>query len=145
MTDLIPGPALTAEDFDRLRESAHRVVRSRANFATSHNFYPGLEAESTEVDRAMRFVADVGGGIHYSTDRFLFFGSSGDWAIWGDREWELAVLWSTSSEKVWRDRGVEFVDAEQAVEIVEDAFWHAPTPNAEIALFLSAFSRGPGS
>ncbi|MDR5701869.1 hypothetical protein [Agromyces aerolatus] len=53
---------------------------------------------------------------------FAITGSSGRWAVWGQRSWDLGILLSDSEDGPWKNAGVEFLSIEEALE-----YWVEPT------------------
>ena len=47
-----------------------------------------------------------------TADRLVFGGSSGQWAVWADREWELAIVYARVGPATWREAAPDmFVDS----------------------------------
>jgi hypothetical protein len=58
---------------------------------------------------------DPGGAVLYA-DAFAIFGESGSWAVWGQRDWEVAVIQAKSATRPWREKTDIFVSPEVAVQ-----------------------------
>ncbi|WP_146771108.1 hypothetical protein [Prauserella muralis] len=58
-----------------------------------------------------------GGSIRDAVTIFAIFGDSTKWAVWGDRNWEVLVVYSPEVRRPWRDATeLEFVTAARAVD-----------------------------
>ncbi|MFI6425839.1 hypothetical protein [Promicromonospora sp. NPDC050880] len=57
---------------------------------------------------------DPGAAVLYA-DTFTIFGNSGRWAVWGQRDWEVAVIHAEGTARPWREGTDIFVSPETAV------------------------------
>lgn len=58
---------------------------------------------------------DPGGAVLYA-DAFAIFGESSKWAVWGQRDWEMVVVYAEGSARPWRDHTDIFLPPDVAVD-----------------------------
>jgi hypothetical protein len=79
--------------------------------------------------------------LAFSAERVVVVGSSASWAIWGQRDWDLAILVSPSRSRPWQYKDVPFVNARDALEeFVVPSFRERPLSAAQLSGFIETFS-----
>lgn len=73
-------------------------------------------------------------------------GSSGAWAVWGQRDWEIGVLLTPDRGGAWLDAGVPWSGTDVDLEVVRSPpGWGLPLSDAELAEFARQLrERGSG-
>ncbi len=80
---------------------------------------------------------DPTGAIAYTADVVAVVGSSGSWAVWGQRDWDLVLVHASTADDAWLKVDVPFVAPHQALEDFT-ALERSATPltEAHISTFL---------
>lgn len=74
--------------------------------------------------------------IGESADVIAVVGSSRRWAVWGQRSWELAVVWAEEAGP-WLDAGVPFVSPRAALEdFAGYGTWGTRLDDDDVAAFI---------
>ncbi|MCP2180059.1 hypothetical protein LY12_001321 [Prauserella alba] len=82
---------------------------------------------------------DPTGALTYTANVVGITGSTGAWAVWAERSWDLAVMVSQIKDGCWRSVGVEFVHPEVALADFTEPDFKVPLPSADRATFLHNF------
>lgn len=83
---------------------------------------------------------DVTGALFFAADVLCVVGSSGAWAIWGERALGVAIVRSKGSDMSWREGSSYFASAEEALwSFVEPNFNRGPMPANFAEDFLRNF------
>lgn len=87
---------------------------------------------------------DPGGSVLYA-DAFAIFGGSGEWAVWGQREWEVVAVHAEGTARPWRDGTDIFVSPRTAVDrFIQPELGGSRWSREQIDAFVSVVS-GPSS
>lgn len=105
--------------------------------ALSHGYWAGLSHEPQ---------GDPTGAIAYTANVVALVGSTRAWAIWGQRDWDVALVLSRAEGGSWLRAGVPFVGAREALaEFRAPKGWGKLLTEAEIVTFLgNVEQRGSG-
>ncbi len=79
---------------------------------------------------------DPTGSIAYTANAVCITGSTGTWAVWAERAWDLAIVLSKDANGSWESVGVKFVDAETALADFTEPEFKTPLSNNARAEFL---------
>lgn len=86
---------------------------------------------------------DPTGAVAYTANVIGIAGSSGAWAVWGERSWDLAIVVSQFVSGPWTSLGVSFVSAESALADFTEPDFKVPLSEDGRAQFLAnAKARG---
>ncbi|MFD1575123.1 hypothetical protein ACFSEO_13355 [Agromyces cerinus subsp. nitratus] len=89
---------------------------------------------------------DPTGAVIYTADVVAIVGSSGQWSVWGERSWDLAIVLSQIDGGPWLTCGVPFVPVEAALADFTMPDFKRPLPDTERSEFLRNIrERGWGS
>jgi hypothetical protein len=125
-----PDPAYYREHYSHF--PALRVQRS----ALAECFWEGLAFEP---------LGDPTGSVAYTADVVAVAGSTGAWAVWGQRDWDLVLVHSAAASRPWLDVGVPFASAREALrDFTTPSRGGAPVPDGEAATF-AANLKPPGT
>lgn len=80
---------------------------------------------------------DPTGSVSYTANVIGIAGSTGAWAVWGERSWDLAIVVSKFVSGPWTSLGVTFVSAESALADFTEPDFKVPLPEAVRAQFLA--------
>jgi hypothetical protein len=81
---------------------------------------------------------DPTGAIAYTANVIALVGSSRRWAVWGQRDWEIALVLAEEQRAPWRDVGVPFLPAREALDKFRGPNgWTKKLSQADINTFLS--------
>ena len=109
--------------------SSFRVDRN----ALQQGYWAGLSHEPNQ---------NPTGAIAYTANTVALVGSSHKWAVWGQRDWEVALLLTPVKEGQWLDAGVSFVDTRRALaELRSPTGWGSALPVADIATLLDHIAQ----
>jgi len=97
------------------------------------NFWKGVEYfPGVDVAAALSVDSDVAGIV----------GSSRRWAVWGQRDWEIALLLTPEREGPWLHADINFVDVPEALQNFRGPEgWTMPLSEAETATMLGNIAR----
>ena len=84
---------------------------------------------------------DPTGAVTYTADVVALAGSSKRWAVWAERFWDLAIVFSEHSEGPWLSRGVPFVPVEVALTDFTEPDFKTPLGADQRATFLHNFRQ----
>jgi hypothetical protein len=76
------------------------------------------------------------GELLFSANVVAQVGSSGRWAVWAERSWDLAIIMSDRAGGPWLSCGVDFVPAEVALENFTEPDFKEPLKGNQRATFL---------
>lgn len=79
---------------------------------------------------------DPTGSVAYTANVAGIAGSSGEWAIWAERSWDIAIVLSQQSGGKWLSAGVEFVSVEAALADFTEPDFKVPLSDRERSTFL---------
>jgi hypothetical protein len=90
-------------------------------YAVNYGYWPSIEVRGLEDNRFRRALefepgGDPAGALADTANTVAVFGTSGLWAIWGEREWHLAVVHVATVQGDWLNAGVRFFKADAAYE-----------------------------
>jgi hypothetical protein len=79
---------------------------------------------------------DSGGILSFSSDIVAVAGSSGLWAVWAQRDWEIGVLVAPDPVGPWLDQGIRFFDPDEDFsDLRSPPGWGMPLEPDELAVF----------
>lgn len=89
---------------------------------------------------------DPAGALIYSIDVLGIVGSSGAWAVWGERDWEIALLLTTHSEGPWLHQSVPWFGRDVELDALRSpSGWGRPLGPSELSRFqMHVRMRGSG-
>lgn len=78
----------------------------------------------------------INGALLYTLDCFTIVGSSGRWAVWAQRDWDIAAILTPFPDGPWRDTGIPFYGPSlDLASIRQPAGWGLPLSAEEINQF----------
>jgi hypothetical protein len=138
------GPVLQALVDTHADESVSLAVLDprpdyyRENYGSYPAFMtPGGTIASTYWDLvAYEPGDDPTGAVTYTANVVALVGTSGAWAVWAERSWDLAIVVSQHANGPWTSHGVNFVSAAEALATFTEPDFKVPLPARERAAFL---------
>ncbi|HVK26541.1 MAG TPA: hypothetical protein VM677_34770 [Actinokineospora sp.] len=79
---------------------------------------------------------DPTGSVAYTANVVGIAGSTGAWAVWAERSWDLAIVLSQRIGGAWASCGVTFVPADAALADFTEPDYKVALPPHERAMFL---------
>lgn len=79
---------------------------------------------------------DPTGAVTYTANAVALVGSSGAWAVWAERSWDLAIVLSQQANGPWTSCGVSFVSATEALATFTEPDFKLPLAPSDRAAFL---------
>ena len=79
---------------------------------------------------------DPTGSVTYTANVVGIAGSSGAWAVWGERSWDLAIVLSQHSGGRWLSAGVDFLPVEEALANLTEPDFKIPLSDHTRSTFL---------
>lgn len=119
--DFVPVFQALARAHDDDDIAAAVVEPAKPYYEQHYGFLPAFSVGAQGLDngywKGLTYSpsGDPTGEIGVSADVFAVVGSSGRWAVWGERFWDVALLWTMTSGP-WLNVGVPFVTPRAAVE-----------------------------
>lgn len=116
-------------------------------YRDNYGSYPSFAIASSDLPEAYwELVAhepggDPTGAVTYTADIVALVGSSSKWAVWAERSWDLALVFSGHRNGPWLSCGVPFVPAEVALADFTEPDFKTPLPADQRATFLRNFQR----
>lgn len=138
------GPVLQALVDTHADESISLAVLepSPDYYHENYGSYPAFTTPGkTVADTYWDLVAyeprdDPTGAVTYTADVVAVVGSSGAWAVWAERSWDLAIVVSQHANGPWTSCGVNFVPATEALATFTEPDFKMPLPDDKRAAFL---------
>lgn len=90
-------------------------------------------------------AGDPTGALINTANVVATVGSSGVWAVWAERSWDLAIVLSDTVGGPWLSQGVPFVPIEVALADFTEPDFKKPLSNSQRSAFLANFSSHPGA
>lgn len=89
---------------------------------------------------------DPTGAMAYTLNVMTVSGSSGAWAVWGQRDWEIALLLTRDPGGAWRDAGVPWFGHDVGLDSIRaPSGWGMPLSGEKVAAFQAHLrERGSG-
>lgn len=113
------------------REYSHMPGFSVERDSLSDGYWVGLSHEPN---------GDATGAIAYSANVVAIVGSSRAWAVWGQRDWEFALVLTDAQAGTWLNAGIPFVTAREALEHLRaPSGWSMAIAKSDRATFLRNF------
>jgi hypothetical protein len=81
-------------------------------------------------------AGDITGAPIYTANTVAIVGSSGAWAVWAERSWDLALVLSQHANGPWTSRGVTFVPVEEALADFTEPDFKVPLSDEARSRFL---------
>lgn len=106
--------------------------------------WPGFRIATDDLlDGYWRFLAhepggDPTGAIKYTANVVTLVGSTRTWSVWGQRDWDLALVHSQAEERPWLDGDVPFVSAREALSTFTEPPGFTPLTASERSIFLTS-------
>lgn len=94
---------------------------------------PGRRISETYWDAVAQ---ESTGELIFSANVVAQVGSSGRWAVWAERSWDLAIIMTEGAGGPWLSCGVEFVPVEVALENFTEPEFKKPLKDDQRAKFL---------
>lgn len=113
----------------------------------NYGSYPAFSLSSQDLAEAYwEAVAhepqgDPTGAVIYTADVVALTGSSKTWAVWAERSWDIAVVFSEHRNGPWLSRGVPFVPAEVALRDFTEPDFKTPLSPEQRQAFLRNFRQ----
>jgi len=132
-----------ADDFGDSLISLLGVTPSPDPSYRGYGYFPALQLPVIEIENYGKHLFWESGErpaspLALTLGVWSIFGDSGAWSIWGQGDWEIAVLLSTTPNRPWSRSNVNFLDADGVLEdILPPRGWGGPNDDAE----LESFSR----
>lgn len=89
---------------------------------------------------SFRPQGDPTGAFAYTANVVAITGSSRGWAVWGQRDWELALVHDTMAVGRWQDVGIPFAGPRDAIERFRaPSGWSEPLSESAVSTFIENF------
>lgn len=105
-------------------------------------FLPGFQVEAgspeTGYGTGLRYdpVGDPAGATEYAANVIAIAGSSGRWVLWGQRDWEIALLCTPQGSGPWERMPVPVFGRELVLDSIRSpAGWGVALGEAELREF----------
>lgn len=92
------------------------LAPSWSSYEEEYHFYPGFHLSSASIVHgygdALFFEPDGAaiGSLYHSLDAFAIVGSLNQWAVYGQRDWEIALLVTPDASGPWLDTGIAWFE-----------------------------------
>ncbi|MFJ4209097.1 hypothetical protein ACIPY2_11630 [Paenarthrobacter sp. NPDC089675] len=86
-------------------------------------------------------IGDPTGSVAYTANVAALVGSSGRWAVWAERSWDIALVLSQHRDGAWTSAGVEFVSVENALANFTEPDFKTPLEENQRTSFIERFRR----
>jgi hypothetical protein len=122
-----------------------------AYYRTYYGSYPGFTLPAAGIAEnywdAVSFEpgGDPTGSVAYTANVVALVGSSGKWAVWAERSWDIALVQSQRAQGPWTSVGVNFVPVEDALANFTEPGYKLPLPSYQRATFLENFRKRESS
>lgn len=76
-------------------------------YSEAYGLFPGFQVETVSLGAGyldgLRHepVGDPTGALAFTANVIAIVGSSGAWSVWGQRDWEIALLWTPHDSGPW--------------------------------------------
>lgn len=120
-TDFVPVFRALADTYGDETLNVLVVEPSVSYFSDGFGFFPAFTVAVEEVEdgywNGLAFSPsyDPTGEMRESADVIAVVGATQEWAIWGQRSWELVLVWAPTIGG-WADVGVPLVSPQRALE-----------------------------
>jgi hypothetical protein len=115
-------------------------------YVANYDFQPGFEVDVAELTTgywpgvSYEPRGDPTGAIAYTANDVALVGSTGKWAVWGQRDWDLVLVQAPRAGR-WLTAGVPFVSPVEALEYFTAVERRTnPVSPEDLSLFLTNFS-----
>ena len=111
-------------------------------YQEQYSFFPAFRAsvESLEDEYwsglSYEPLADPTGAIAFTANVVAIVGSTKSWAVWGERQWELALVQASATDRGWLDQGVPILPPGDAIERFTAPRDRRTLTDAEVAAFV---------
>lgn len=123
------------------------IEKESRYFIKHYNFFPGFTLSVDSIPQGYWAALNHAPGgneaesLLVRSEVITIFGSSGKWAVWAQRDWDMAVIFSESGPMVWRDRGITFLAPADAVEAwARPNFRLRPLTDRKVEEFVEVFN-----
>ena len=120
-------------------------------YAAHYDFRPGFRVTPDALRegywRGLSYKpsGDQSGAIAYTANSIAAVGSTGTWAVWGQRDWDLVLVHAAADDGPWLHAGVPFVPPREALESFTAPNRRVtPLTDLETTTFLRNFSDPQG-
>ena len=122
-------------------------------YRDTYRFFPGFKlgsaglAESYVTAMYYRPDNDPTGSLGHSLNVMGITGSSGCWSVWGQRDWEIALLLAADADGPWLSATVPSYGRDIDLDSIRSpAGWGVPLSDAALSTFWrNVGERGSGS
>jgi hypothetical protein len=122
-------------------------------YRSQYASFPGFRVEPAALRTAYwaglsrEPQGDPSGAIAYTANVVAVVGSTRSWAVWGQRDWELALVLAPAQRGPWLSTGVPFVKSRTEIEELRaPSGWSKPLTHAEVSAFMhNVEQRGSGT
>lgn len=116
-------------------------------YETNFSYFTAIQMESSAIADSYAEgvyhepMGKATGCIVFTADVVGIVGSSGTWAVWGQRDWDLVVVRTPSPSTTTIGSTVPFVSAAEALEDFTFPDWRGePPPADQVATFMRNFA-----
>lgn len=126
--------------------SAAVLDPSPSYYRENYGSYPGFKVQGQSIGAtywdsvAYEPGGDPTGAMTYTANVATVVGSSGSWAVWAERSWDLAVVLSQHTDGPWTSCGVNFVSAAEGLANFTEPEFKVPLPPSVRSTFLRNLS-----
>jgi hypothetical protein len=122
-------------------------------YVENYHLFPalraGLEALEASYMAGMRYAPDDDptGALGDSLDVVAIAGSSGAWAVWAQRDWEIGLLLTAAPSGSWRSADVPWFDLNLDLDSIRSPpGWGLPLSEEDLTTFWrNVHERGSGT
>lgn len=112
-------------------------------YQEEYSFYPAFRASVEGLDDeywsglSYEPLDDPTGAIAFTANVVAVVGSTKAWAVWGERNWELALVHTSATDRRWLDQGVPFLPPGDAIEAFTAPRDRRTLTETEVATFIA--------
>ncbi|MBW9207142.1 hypothetical protein KV097_14440 [Mumia sp. zg.B17] len=112
-------------------------------YRESYGSYPGFTLSGPTIARTYWDAVahepgdDPTGSAAYTANVVGIVGSSGEWAVWAERSWDIAIVLTQRSGGTWLSAGVDFVSVETALADFTEPDFKVPLSDRERTSFVA--------
>ncbi len=81
------------------------------------------------------------GAIVYTANVVALVGSTGTWSVWGERDWDMALVHSQARRRPWLEGEVPFVSPAEALSSFTQSPGSRPLADSQRAIFLGGLEE----
>lgn len=121
---------------------------SASYYETQYSHFPGFRIARESLPEhywsglSIEPQEDPTGAIAYTANVVAIVGSSRRWAVWGERDWGLALVLAETHRETWRHVGVPFVSARVGLDDFRGpAGWATHLSEAAMSAFVKTIEQ----